>query len=153
MTETIVGSSLGPFGDAIFGALSTDGTLLALATGGVYTSLPRDGRVDFPYVTVGQRRELTNSSFAGAMQLDGGHARVWVDVWSDYNGPSQVQDIQSRIRVLRQRQPLRVVGYTVLGGSVNCESELVFPDVDTDMPTRSLFHGVQQWGADIEAAI
>ena len=151
MPTTITGSPLGPFGDAVLAALSPDGTLSSLAPGGTYASLPRDRQVPYPYVIVGARRELLAA--VGAMQMEGSTGRIWVDVWSDHDGPVEAQAIQARIRVLLLRQTLPVQGFSMIAGSLVCPTELCFSDVDTDLPTRSLYHGVQEWTADLEEAI
>lgn len=150
MTVTVTGSPLGAFGDAIYARLAADVALLALAPGGVYASPPRDVRVPLPYVLVGQRREMTDQG--GAMQIEGGLASIWVDVWSDKNGPAETQDILSRIRLLLQRQLLPVPGYSMIERSLTCPEELVTTAPDPDLPTRELFHGLQRWNADLEEA-
>jgi hypothetical protein len=143
------GSPLIPWVDATAALLTADATLVALATGGIYAALPRNGRTTMPYVILG-RREMNDQG--GAMQLEGGKALLVIDVWSDHNGPSEAQAIQSRIRRVLQRQTLTIVGFAMIAGSMACEEELVFPDFDPDMPERTLFHGVQHWSAYLEEA-
>jgi hypothetical protein len=151
----VTGSAAGPLVDAVYTRLTTDGPLTVLIAGRVFTSLPKTGsRVPFPYVVIG-RVELGSKSaearrLAGAMGKEGVVARLTLDTWSQQNGPSEAFAIQARIRVLFQRQPLVVAGFDVVAGSVTCEDELMFPDVDPEMPDRSLFHGVQQWTAILE---
>ncbi len=147
---TVTGSPVAPFADAIFARLSTDTVLLALTPGGVYASLPRSTRATPPYVVVG-RREQHGSGFA--MQIGGGDCHVFIDVWSLFNGPSEAETIQSRIRVLLERQPLAVAGFVVFAGSVSCEEEFVLQEFDSDMPERTLFHGVQHWSAALEESL
>src|SRR5690242_21785753 len=113
MGTTVTGTPLGPFGDALYRVSAADGTLAALAhaagaTVGVYASLPRDRRVPFPYIIIGRRGFAAD---AGAMQREGGTATVWLDIWSDQNGPGEVHDIQARLRVLFQRQSIAVSGF------------------------------------------
>lgn len=139
---TVTGSPNAAFADAVFRVLSTDATLLALVTG-VYASAPDAAKLVKPYVIVGDRDFAPQD--AGAMQLEGGRARVTLDVWSDYNGPAETQDIQSRIRVLLLRASLPVQGFALFAGSVICEDEQCVADWDPDMPKQSLFHGVQAW--------
>lgn len=146
---TVTGSPVGPFADAVLTRLKADATLLALATGGIYESLPKRTRVACPYVVLGHQD--LGSSDAG-MQIEGGQVSVTIDIWSDKNGPNEARAIQSRIRVLLQRYNLTVVGFALVLGSVTCDDERVFPDADPDMPERALFHGVQQWTAYVEEA-
>lgn len=143
------GSPLLPWVDAALAVLRADAALALLALGGVFASLPLSIRTSLPYVILG-RRELNDQG--GAMQLEGGKALLIIDVWSDHNGPSEAQAIQSRIRRLLQRQTLVIVGFSMITGSMTCEEETVFTDFDPDMPERSLFHGVQHWGAYLEEA-
>ncbi len=150
---TVTGTPLAPFADALFGHLAADPTLVGLATGGVYAALPRDVPVVMPYVLVGQRREFrlrSSLSGAGSMQREGGRATVWVDVFSAYNGPAEAEDLQARIRILCQRVNVAVPGFFLTAGSLECEEELVYDEPDPNLPTKSIFHGVQSWGADLE---
>jgi Protein of unknown function (DUF3168) len=147
---TVTGSPALPFADAIRAALLADATLQALVPSGILSALPRATRTTMPYQIIG-RRGFDDQG--GAMQLEGGHATVFIDTWSDHNGPSEVQQIQARNRVLLQRQPLAVSGFVLIAGSLTCAEELVFVDFDADMPERTLFHGVQEWRAWLEEAI
>lgn len=153
MPTTITGSPLAPFADALYARLSGDAALAGLARTGtvaVVAELFQSSRTNRPYVIVGVR-ELRAPG--GAMQREGGKASVVVDVFSDFNGPEEAQDIQSRIRVLLQRFDLPVVGFTLYSGSLVCEEEQVFPDFDPDMPERSGYHGVQRWTGLLEESI
>lgn len=153
MATTVTGSPLAPFADAVFGRLSRDAALAALALNGVYAALPVSTKVDVTagaYVVVGHR---ALGPGAGAMQREGGKADVMVDVWSAYNGPSEAQAIQAQIRRLLQRFDLAVSGFALYAGSVDCDEELCFQDFDPDMPQRTLFHGVQRWTGLLEEAI
>lgn len=154
MPTSVTGSPLAPFADAVFTRLSTDATLVAMAPGGIFAAIPVANLVnplaDGPYVFVGHR---TLGAHAGAMQREGGDATVVIDVWSAYNGPSEAQDIQSRIRVLLQRNALVVPRFVLYAGSVMCEQELCFQDYHPDMPKlTALFHGVQRWTGLLEEA-
>lgn len=153
------------FADAIYQVLAADAVLQTLARTYdaatntlpvlVATALPRDARTPKPYVVVGSRRELLGTGFA--MGIEGGEAGVVVDIWSDFNGPEEVQDLQGRIRALILRDPNETVtrlclaaAVDVWGNSLACADEQVMPEYDTDMPARSLFHGVQRFTADLE---
>jgi Protein of unknown function (DUF3168) len=144
---TVTGSPLEAFADAIGAALAADAAFLALATGGIFASVPEGSRATMPYVVLANR---TLNDQGGAMQLAGGQAAVQVDFWSGLNTPHEVQALQSRARVVLHRQPVVIVGFAMMQGSLTCEEELVFQDFDPDMPKRSLYHGVQRWIADLE---
>ncbi len=147
MATTVSGSPLFAFADAIFQRLNTDATLLALAPGGVDAGMPESDLINpidtGAVVYLGHR---TLGKRAGAMQREGGNASVVVDVWSAYHGPIETQTIQSRIRVLLQRQDLPVAGFALYGGSLICDDEQCFQDYHPDLPQLdALFHGVQRW--------
>ena len=145
------GTPSAPFATAIYQRLRDDATLAALATGGVFAALPQASRTDRPYVVVGLRefRDIGGPG-PGGMQREGGTATVTVDVYSDFHGPQESEDIQTRIRQLLQRVDLLVPGYVLYRGSVMCEDERVFSDFDPDMPERSGYHGVQRWVGHLE---
>jgi hypothetical protein len=142
------GSPVSPFSDALLATLKADATLVALAPGGIYTALKQSTTTTFPYVVL--TRAGTNAGGAGAMGLEGG--RVWMnlDVWSEKNSPYETEQILSRIRYLLQRETLTVAGFSMIAHSLACDEEHVLPDFDPDMPTRSLFHGIQFWTCLIE---
>ena len=150
MPATATGSPLGPFGDAVLDAVAADDAIVAFVGDRVRASVKDQAKSALPFI-VGARRDLLPG--AVAMQREGGRAAIWVDVWSDKNGPNEVQQILSRIRAVLQRRALTVSGYTVLGGSLVCDEEHVFPDFDPDMPQRTLYHGVQKWSADLEESL
>src|SRR5437870_252058 len=114
---TVTGSPALPFADAIRAALLADAVLTALAPGGVLSALPRAARTAMPYQIVGRR---AFDDQGGAMQLEGGQATVFIDTWSNRNGPGEAQQIQARNRVLLQRQPIAVSGFVLLAGSLTC---------------------------------
>jgi Protein of unknown function (DUF3168) len=145
---TVTGSPSPAFADALFARLQADSVLAALATSGIFGSLPDNARTQYPYVVVG-RTELRPGG-AGAMQREGGTVDVFVDVWSSFNGPNEAQAIQSRIRALLLRADVSPVGFALYAGSVECKEELCFWEFDTDMPERKLWHGVQQWTGLLE---
>ena len=141
------GSPVSPFSDAMLATLKGDATLMGMVHG-VYTALPESTTTAMPYVIL--TRAGTNAGGAGAMGLEGG--RVWmnVDVWSEKNSPYETEQILSRIRYLLQRGTLTVTGFSMINHSLACDEEHVMPDYDPDMPSRSLFHGVQFWVCLIE---
>lgn len=151
MSTTVTGSPADAFAAAVYQRLDGDAQLATLVTG-VFQTIRRDQTQPYPYVVL-SRSEVAGPQSAGAMQREGGTVLVVVDVWSDKNDPSVVRAIQSRIRALLQRTDLAVQGFTLYGGSVVCEHELVIPDFDTEMPqSMSLFHGVQHWTGALEEA-
>lgn len=145
------GTPSAPFATAIYQRLRDDATLGALAPGGVHASLPQASRTDRPYVVIGLREFRDNGGVGpGGMQREGGVATVTVDVFSDFHGPQETEDIQARIRQLLQRHDLSVSGFVLYRGSLMCEDERVFSDFDPDMPERSGYHGVQRWTGQLE---
>jgi hypothetical protein len=147
MPYTVTGSPLGPFADAVLTALLEDGNLTDIVGDRIVASTMRGSRTAFPYI-VGGRRDLMPG--AVPMQTEGGEATIWLDFWSELNSPDEVQRMLSRGRAVLSRRTLPVVGFTMRGGSLVCQQELVIPDFDPDMPQKSLYHGVQQWTADLD---
>lgn len=159
MPSVVTGTPLIAFADALYSVLGADPILPTLArrvgaTVAVLAAVPRESRLPFPYVVVG-RRELKGSGFA--MQVSGGEGGVFLDVWSDFNGPEEAQDIQGRIRAIVLRDPTDAVARAMLqnnarmiADSLTIEDEHVEADFDVDMPKRSLQHGVQRVSADLE---
>jgi len=148
---SLTGSPLGPLGEAMLARAAGDATLLALAPGGIQTAVPRRTATTFPYVTLGQRQEYLDGPGA-SVRTEGGQLTTWIDVWSVQNGPAEVRAILSRLRVLFQHEPLSVAGFVVMCRSLHCAEELILPDVDPDIPERSLYRGIQQWVALVEEA-
>lgn len=148
MTYAVVGSPAEGFGDAVLGALLADVPLSALVGTRVYSATPEHSRTPLPYV-VGGRYDVLRG--APAMQKDGARVGLYLDVWSDQNGPHEVLQILSRLHTILARDRLLTVpGYAVMAGSLECEEEHVIADFDVDMPDRSLFHGIQLWCAELE---
>jgi hypothetical protein len=164
MPYFVTGSPVEAFADAIIAALRADadatraGTLAQLFGSAdqlatrIVASLKTGERTVYPYLTVGRRR-LAEGSGGAAMGMDGGRLELWIEFWSDKNGPHEVQALQGRVRALLPRdRVLALTGYQLHGGSLVCEDEVVEPDFDDDMPQRSLFRGEQKWAALVEAA-
>lgn len=147
MAYTVTGSPLGPFADAVLTALLDDSNLTDIVADRIVASAKTLTRTVYPYI-VGGRRDLYPGSVA--MQLEGGQASLWLDFWSELNGPDEVQRMMARARASLSRRSLTVTGFSMMGGSLVCEEELVIPDFDPDMPQKSLYHGVQKWVADLE---
>lgn len=149
MAYVVTGSPLGPFGDAVLNALLDDNALDAIVDGRIKASLKKAENTPLPYI-VGARRDLIEGNGAGSMQVEGGKATMWLDFWSEKNGPDEVQSMMARARAVLSRRTLRLTHFSMIAGSLVCESEHVIPDFDPDMPQKSLFHGVQQWTALVE---
>jgi hypothetical protein len=148
MAYAVSGSPLGPFADAVLTALTEDSALTAIVGDRIVATLKTGTTTPLPYI-VGGRRDLMPG--AVAMQLEGGRCSVWLDFWSEQNDPGEVQQMMARARVVLSRdRTLAVQGFTMFGGSLECEEDLVIPDFDPDMPQKSLYHGVQKWSADVE---
>lgn len=146
---TVTGSPLGPFALAVFNALKNDASLAALATGGVHAQLPSGVETPCPYVVIGRR---TMAPEGGTVVTDGNRVSVWLDVWSDYAGPGQAQQILSRIRAVLHRAALEVPGYRVTKFSITCREEHCFRDTDPELEGKSFYHGVQEWTSLLEEA-
>lgn len=145
---TVTGSPALAFADALTAVLVADAVLSGMVTG-IYGALPRAARVTLPYLVLA-RREFDDTG--GAMQVAGGLAKLFVEVWSGQNGPAEAQAIQSRVRALLLRRTLALSGYAMIDHSLTCAMEQVTLDPDPDMPERSLFHGEQEWTAWLEEA-
>lgn len=142
------GSPVSPFTDAMLVKLKADATLVALVPGGIYTALPQSSSTTFPYVVLTRGGMFMGG--AGSMGLEGGRVWIELDVWSEKNSPYECEQILSRIRYVLHRTTLAVVGFSMIEQSLECDEERAMPDYDPDMPSRSLFHGVQHWAALIE---
>lgn len=150
MAYTVTGSPAEPFAGAVLDALLADASVTALVGTRIAAATKLNVRTPFPYI-VGGRTDV--EAGAVAMQKDGGASVVWLDVFSDKNGPHEVHQILSAIRaVLRRDVVLTMPDFLMYGGSLACDEEHVFSEADPDMPERGLFHGVQRWTADLEAA-
>jgi hypothetical protein len=145
----ITGSPVGPFTSAVFAALKADQTLNTLAPGGIFTAVPRAERIETAYVEI---RETTGTPGGfSAMQREGTSASVMIHVWSPARGTHEALGILSRIRaVLGRGESLQVQGFTLISGSVVCENEQCFPDVDLDMQETSWIHGILTVRAELE---
>src|SRR5262245_46163113 len=124
MPHTVTGSPIGPFGDAVLNELLADGNLTAMVGTRIVASLKRTVKTPRPYITAG-RRDMLTDDFKSAMQLEGGKAVIWLDFWSDANGPHEVQTMMSHARRCLHRNNLTVHGFTLVGGSLHCEEEHV----------------------------
>lgn len=129
--------------DALRTALTGDATLMALVTA-VVGKLSEASRTVVPYLVLGRRH---HSGDSGAMQKEGGHVSVDIDGWA--STPAAMHAIHSRVYVLLERTNLTVTGFTLVQGSMHREFAEVFDEPDADAPDRRLYHGVQQWIAEI----
>ena len=146
---TVTAEPTQAFTESISARLRADTTLMAQVTG-VYGHLSEAQRTAYPYLVLG-RRHLTRE--AGAMGLAGGIVELQIDGWSDYKGPLEMQQILSRVSVLLERQPIVVTGFDLLRGSLTCTLSDVDDEPDEDKPGSRLWHGVQQWTAEIHESI
>ena len=149
--HSVSGSPISAFGDAVLTTLLEDDALIAIVSTRIKASLKRSEKTVMPYI-VGGRRDLWPGESL-SMQSDGGRVEIWLDFWSEANGPNEVERMMARARAVLQRRPLRLDGFVMIGGSLRCEEERVIPDFDPDMPQKSLFHGVQRWAADVDEAV
>jgi hypothetical protein len=145
----VTGSPTQAFVDALKARLESDATLMAMITG-VFGHLSEATRTAYPYLVLGYRH--LDEGQARSMSLPGGKTQVQLDGWSDHKGGSEMHAILSRSRVLLDRFPLRVKGYTLMAGSLTCEFEDVFDEPDEDKPQSKLYRGIQRWSAEIDEA-
>lgn len=148
MAYTVTGSPLGPFGDAVLTALFDDSNLTDIVATRIFASPPQGIATPYPYI-VGGRRNLMPGSVA--MQKEGGQGVIWLDYWSELNGPDEVQRMMARGRAALSRdRVLTIAGFQMYAGSLVVSDDLVIPDFDPDMPQKTLYHGVQKVTADLE---
>jgi hypothetical protein len=152
MTDTLTAPQgpNGEFTQALLAAMAADASLLAMASE-VLDAKPETRAVALPYVCLAARDAF--DAQGGMQHADHVRVVVWVDVWSEYNGATEVQAIQARIRSLFPRSrvfSLPATGYGMIAGSLVCEEEHCLPDTDPSMPNKSLYHGAQKWVAELE---
>ncbi len=143
--QVITGSPVRPFVDALLAKLRADTALLALVTG-VYGHLSETQATAYPYITF---QQPTADGDAGAMQLAGDNVSVQLDVFSRYSGQYEAGRILSRMYAVLERQPVRVSGFDLIGGSLHREHEHIQWEPDEDDPKQGIYHGVQRWTAEI----
>ena len=148
MAYAVTGSPAEPFADAFLDRLLATSAVTALVGTRISAALKAGVKTALPYVLGGRRDVLPGSV---AMQKEGGEVAIWIDVWSEANGPHEAHQILSAIRAAMGRDVvLTIDGFTMYAGSLACDEERVFQDDDTDMPQKSVWHGVQRWTADLE---
>ncbi|HXH05857.1 MAG TPA: DUF3168 domain-containing protein [Vicinamibacterales bacterium] len=111
-------SALSPVARAAYQALS-DPAFLALSTGGVYDDVPEGAARPHTVLSV---QELDDSPF-GAMALD---VLLRVDVYSEYAGSRQAQQILAKAIELLHHRPLTVEGFSSV--FVTYEGAETWPD-------------------------
>lgn len=149
MTTTVTGTPSEAVADALIAELRADSQLAAAVASRIRATTPETKGWPTPYI-VGGRREVTPR--AGAMTTEGGRVAVFLDFWSEANGPHEVTLLQSHARRVLTRKDLTVFPYRLISGSLVCEEETVFQDFDPDAPSKRLYHGIQKWVADAEEA-
>lgn len=148
---TVTGSPTQAFIDAFKARCEADTTLMAIIEG-VFGHLDETERTPYPYVVFGQEQLDGNDSNAGAMGLGGGKVVLELNGWSDHPGKSEMRAILSRIRLLFERQTLRVTGFVMMAGSLTCEFEDIDDEPDEDAPEQRLYRGMQRWSCVIDEA-
>lgn len=103
-------SAIGPVQTAMYGVLSADATLLALAAGGVHNDVP-DGQV-YPHVLISKPTETARNTFGGPTQGIGRKVIARAHVYSRYQGDTEASSILSRIVTLLDFQPIAVSGFS-----------------------------------------
>lgn len=114
---------------AIYTALTTDGTLMALISG-VFDYVPEDTGLD--YVTIG------DNNVQGEDRKTENGFEVYVDIesWSDNAGRAKVKQIQGEIYRVIHHTALTITGFTHI--KTVFESSLTFRDQD-----ETTWRGVQ----------
>lgn len=108
-------SALGPIADAVYGVLSGDSTLTALAT----VTGDRSDDTPYPFVLVGDGIEKPWHGFGGASVNKGYNDLIRTHIYSSYEGDDEALTILDRIVTLLDYQALTVTGFS----SVLCEYE------------------------------
>lgn len=145
----VTGSPTQAFVDALRAALTSDVTLMALITG-VYGHVSEADRTAYPYLVLGDRH--LDEGQARSMAMSGGRTSVQLDGWSAHKGGSEMHAILSRARIVLERRTLTVLGFSMMAGSLTCEFEDILDEPDADNPKKTLYHGIQQWVAEIDEA-
>lgn len=102
---------------AIYGVLTSDSSLMTLATGGVHNDVPDGQR--FPHVLISRATETAWHTFGGAATGLGWKNIIRIHVYSRYQGDREALDIHERIVSLLNFQPMAVSGW----GSCSVEYE------------------------------
>lgn len=97
---------------AIYGVLSADTTLLALATGGIHNDVP-DGE-EYPHVLISKATETAWHTQGGGDVGIGWKNIIRIHVYSRYQGDLEALEIHDRIVALLNYQPLSVSGYATV---------------------------------------
>ena len=127
--------------------LQGDATLTALVTG-VYGHVPGAARTAHPYLRLSS--PVLDQDAFGAMGIGGGQVMFAIDGWSNAKGAHAMRAILARVLVLLERQDLTLDQHRLGGGSLHCTLSTVFDEPDPDMPEQLLYHGHQDWEADVE---
>lgn len=117
---------------AIYAKLNGDSTLLALAAGGVYDSVPEN--TEYPYITIGDQsaKDLGANTFKG---MDITHT---IHTWAQGRGKKVAKQIMARIYDLLHECSLTVTGQKVVFVRFD------FSDLSLD-PDGVTYHGVQRF--------
>jgi hypothetical protein len=136
------------FVDGVKVALLANAVLVGLVTG-IYGHLSEAARVAYPYIVLGRR---TTHGDGESFGITGGRLSLQIDIFSAAKGPYQVSAIGAEVHRALDRQPITVPGFVVIAGSLTREFQEVFDEPDADKPEAILYHAVQQWSAQLEAA-
>ncbi len=119
---------------AVYGVLSADATLLAMAGGGVHNDVPEGA--DYPHVLISKATEKPWHTFGTATTGLGWKNIIRVHVYSRYQGDSELLGIHGRIVTLLNFQPLTVTGYN--SALVEYDSGRVFVEDIEKIETRHM---------------
>lgn len=128
-----------PLQQAIYDALKTDATLIALlaeGASGVYDHVPQDS--DFPYVAIGESDQRPGE--LETKTEDGFEERVTIHTWTRTFGKNEVKNIMAAVLDALDKAALSVTGYTL----VDLRFDFGTVMIEDDGVTR---HGVQRFRA------
>lgn len=117
-------STLTPIQAAVYSKLTGDATLMALVEG-VYDHVPEGA--ERPYVSFG----FAISTPENAHDRFGTSTVLTLDVWSEYHGWSEANQIDDRVKALLDHQSITVTGHTAV--AVRHELSLQIRDPDPEI--------------------
>src|SRR5690242_19560216 len=122
---------------AVIATLTANAPHMALVTG-VFDAIPQN--TAYPYESIGALQENWADGFTDAFRT----GMLQLDVWSQYHGRKEAQDIQASQIALLHRQPLSLATLHLVYLRLN------YADVQED-PDGLTWHGVTRYEWMIEA--
>ncbi|GGZ28018.1 DUF3168 domain-containing protein [Streptomyces nitrosporeus] len=131
----IAQSPLLPIQKAMYGALTGDSALMALATG-VYDYVPETAA--YPYIVIGEATEIPRNSH----DRFGWETVPTLHVWDQYRGYARVLRIGSRIGEVLDHQALTIPGYNLVEIRFEFSQTLTDPEPPGDIRHLVLRHRI-----------